>query len=83
MLHFKDASALVDALETQGLAHVLAEPSLTTTSGKCGQLSSPEASSPLPVVQPGGNAKRLITIEYKPFGVSLNFTPVVMSKEST
>jgi pilus assembly protein CpaC len=66
---------LVDALETQGLANVLAEPSLTTTSGKAASFLA-GGQFPLPVKDQNG----AITIQYKPFGVSLNFTPVVMSK---
>jgi pilus assembly protein CpaC len=67
---------LIDALETQGLASVLAEPSLTTTSGKAASFLA-GGQFPLPVK----DQNNAVTIEYKPFGVSLNFTPVVMSKD--
>lgn len=67
---------MVEALETQGLANVLAEPSLTTTSGKAASFLA-GGQFPLPVKDQNG----AVTIDYKPFGVSLNFTPVVMSKE--
>ena len=66
---------VIDALETQGLASTLAEPSLTTTSGKAASFLA-GGQFPLPVKDQNG----AITIQYKPFGVSLNFTPVVMSK---
>lgn len=67
---------LLDALETQGLASVLAEPTLTTTSGKPASFLA-GGQFPLPVK----DQNNAITIEYKPFGVSLKFTPVVMSKD--
>lgn len=65
----------VDALETQGLANILAEPTLTTTSGKPANFLA-GGEFPIPVKDGNGS----ITVQYKPFGVSLNFTPVVMSK---
>lgn len=68
-------SGVIDALETQGLAHVLAEPSLTTGSGKTAKFLA-GGEFPIPVKDGNGS----ITITYKPFGVSLNFTPVVLSK---
>jgi len=68
---------LIDALETQGLASVLAEPTLTTTSGKAASFLA-GGQFPLPVKDQNG----AVTIDYKPFGVSLNFTPVVMSKDN-
>ncbi len=69
-------SGFIDALERQGLVNVLAEPSLTTTSGKTANFLA-GGEFPIPVRDGNGS----ITVEYKPFGVSLNFTPVVLSKE--
>lgn len=69
-------SALVDALETNGLATVLAEPSLTTSTGKAASFLA-GGQYPIPVRGQDGS----VTVQYQPFGVSLNFTPVVMSKD--
>lgn len=69
-------NGLIDALETQGLAHILAEPSLTTGSGKTAKFLA-GGEFPIPVKDGQGS----VTVEYKPFGVSLNFTPVVLSKD--
>lgn len=71
-----DISGVIDALERQGLANVLAEPSLTTSSGKTAKFLA-GGEFPIPVRDGNGS----ITIQYKPFGVSLNFTPVVMAKD--
>ena len=73
---YKDLSGAIDALEGQGLATVLAEPSLATTSGKAASFLA-GGQFPIPAVGENGT----ITIQYQPFGVSLNFTPVVLSKD--
>ena len=70
----KQTSAL-DVIENQGLATVLAEPNLTTTTGKPASFLA-GGQFPLPVAGQNGQ----VTVQYEPFGVSLNFTPVVMSK---
>lgn len=70
------ASAVVDALETQGLITVLAEPSLTTTSGKKANFL---AGGEYPV--PSVDSEGAVTISYKTFGVSLDFTPTLLSRD--
>ncbi|MDE3059707.1 MAG: type II and III secretion system protein family protein, partial [Pseudomonadota bacterium] len=72
-------SGLIDALETQGLATILAEPTLSTTSGQAASFLA-GGQFPVPVVQPSGSGTTY-TIQYQPFGVSLKFTPVVMSHD--
>ncbi len=69
-------TSLIDALETQGLATVLAEPSLTTSTGKAASFLA-GGQYPIPVAGQNGT----VTVQYEPFGVSLNFTPIVMSNE--
>jgi pilus assembly protein CpaC len=66
----------IDALETQGLLTTLAEPTLTTTSGKSASFLA-GGEFPIPVKGSDGS----ISVEYKPFGVSLAFTPTVMSHD--
>jgi pilus assembly protein CpaC len=68
----------VDALKEKGLLKILAEPTLITLSGKTANFLA-GGEFPVPVPQTGfANA---ITIEYKPFGVGLNFTPTVLSTQ--
>ncbi len=69
-------NGVLDALETQGLVSVLAEPSLTTTSGKPANFLA-GGEYPIPVVDQDGK----VSIQYKPFGIGLNFTPTVLSKD--
>jgi pilus assembly protein CpaC len=63
------------ALERHGLAHTLAEPNLTAVSGESARFLS-GGEYPIPVAQQAGT----ITVEYKPFGVGLAFTPTVLSE---
>lgn len=66
--------ATIDALETKGLARRLAEPNLVARSGeKASFLAGGEF--PIPVASDEGG----ITIEFKKYGVSLEFTPTVLS----
>ncbi|MCG7585610.1 type II and III secretion system protein family protein [Photobacterium sp. OFAV2-7] len=68
-----DLSVIVDALATNGMMSVLAEPNLTALSGeRASFLVGGEV--PLPLVY-SDNA----TVEYKPFGVRLDFKPTVLS----
>jgi pilus assembly protein CpaC len=67
---------LLEALKEDGLIKVLAEPTLITLSGKEARfLAGGEFPVPVPQNSGGGTT---ITIEYKPFGVGLAFTPVVL-----
>ncbi|MFZ4125770.1 MAG: type II and III secretion system protein family protein [Rickettsiales bacterium] len=69
-------TAVVDALERDGLVSILAEPNLTARSG---QAASFLAGGEIPIPVPGDDGT--VTIEYRQFGVSLQFTPTVMSKD--
>ena len=64
---------LLEALESKGMVRTLAEPNLTALSGQEAKFLA-GGEYPIPVPDQDG----AITIEYKPFGVELNFTPVVV-----
>jgi pilus assembly protein CpaC len=74
-------TATLKAMENAGVIRTLAEPSLTAISGETANFL---AGGEFPV--PGGNscdpATRLCTvqIQFKKFGISLGFTPVVLSE---
>ncbi|MFN8972407.1 MAG: type II and III secretion system protein family protein [Alphaproteobacteria bacterium] len=70
-----DVAAMVDALERDGLFKTLAEPNLVALSGEQAQFLA-GGEFPIPVPQD----QDTITVEYKPFGVSLKFTPYVLSQ---
>lgn len=65
----------IDALERDGVLKVLAEPNLVALSGEEAQFLA-GGEFPIPVPQQLGTT----TIEYKPFGVALKFTPHVLSE---
>jgi len=69
-----DINYLIDALETEGVLSVLAEPNLTTLTGEPANFLA-GGEYPVPTVDRLGN----VVIEFKQFGISLNFTPTVLS----
>ena len=64
---------LFEALEQKRMARTLAEPSLTALSGQEASFLA-GGEYPIPVADGDGG----VTIEYKPFGVQLNFIPRVV-----
>ncbi|HET7708013.1 MAG TPA: type II and III secretion system protein family protein [Sphingomicrobium sp.] len=74
-------NATLDALERKGAITTLAEPTLVALSGETASFLA-GGEFPVPVAQnsggSGGNTNTL-TVEWKPFGVSLAFTPTVLA----
>lgn len=66
-------SMALDIAKSEGLAKILAEPTLTTMTGQQATVLS-GGEFPIPVAQELGRT----TIEYKEFGVALKFLPVVL-----
>lgn len=70
-------SLIARAMESEGILNTLAEPNLTSISGEqAGFLAGGEFPIPTGLDQNGN-----LVYEFRPFGVSLNFRPVVMSRE--
>lgn len=67
-------NALIDLLERDGLVRTLAQPNLSAMSGKSAHFLA-GGEIPIPIPQSDG----VITIEYKPFGVKLSFTPLIQN----
>lgn len=70
-----NASVVLEALESKGAVHTIAEPTLTVRSGKTAKFRA-GGDIPVPVPQPQG----ALTIEYHPYGISLEFTPVLIGR---
>jgi pilus assembly protein CpaC len=70
-------SALLQALEQNGMVKTLAEPNLTAVSGETASFLV-GGKFPLPSVVPVGTTAQVVP-EYYPFGVQLTFTPIVLS----
>jgi pilus assembly protein CpaC len=66
----------VQALERVGLARTLAEPTLTATSGETAKFLA-GGEFPVPTAQEGNR----VSVSFKPFGVGLGFTPIVLSPD--
>lgn len=69
-------NAALDALETEGLVSILAEPNLTAVSGQTATFLA-GGEFPIPVPQDIGQ----LGIQFKEFGVRLAFTPIVQSND--
>jgi pilus assembly protein CpaC len=67
---------LLQALETKGFVRTLAEPNLTALSGQEATFLA-GGEYPIPVAQDNDST----TIEFKPFGVELNFVPRVVDDD--
>ena len=69
--------ATIQALETTGVLQILSEPNLLTTNGKQGSFLA-GGEYPYPVVQGvTGSGSGAITVQFKEFGVRLNFIPTI------
>lgn len=71
-----DANSVIDALEDEGLVTLLAEPNLTALSGETASFLA-GGEFPVPIAQDDGR----ITVAFKSFGVSLSFTPTILSND--
>jgi pilus assembly protein CpaC len=70
-----DVEAALDALEQDGLFKVLAEPNLVAVSGETAEFL---AGGEFPIPVDAENDR--VTIEFKQFGVSVQFTPYVLNQ---
>ncbi|WP_083742357.1 type II and III secretion system protein family protein [Bradyrhizobium mercantei] len=69
-----NVSAVLDALASEQLASVLAEPSLTAMSGESTSFLA-GGEFPIPVMQDN----RQVSVQFRQFGISLEFVPTVLS----
>lgn len=72
-------TSTLEALEQDGLFKVLAEPDLVAMSGEKAEFLA-GGEFPVPVPQSSGNGNTTITIQFKPFGVAVQFIPFVLSE---
>ncbi len=68
--------AVVQALEAKNLLQILAEPNLLTVSGRPASFLA-GGEFPFPTLQGGAAGVGQITIQFKEFGIRLNFLPTV------
>jgi pilus assembly protein CpaC len=70
------AAAVLRLFENKGAANVLAQPRLLIKNGRSGSFLS-GGEFPFPAPQSGGGDNQSITVEFRPFGVRLEFVPTI------
>src|SRR5712671_705666 len=73
-------NATIDALASEGLITILAEPNLTATSGQPASFHA-GGEFPVPVAGSTSNGIPTITVAFKEFGVKLDFTPTIIDAQ--
>lgn len=68
--------ATIEALEARNLLQTLAEPNVLAINGKTATFLA-GGEFPYPTLQGGGGGLGQITIQFKEFGIRLNFTPII------
>ncbi len=77
-----NGGASIQALETEGVVQVLAQPNLVTEDGKEASFLA-GGEYPYPVVQGGAaGTPASVTIEFKRYGISLDFIPTILPNNS-
>lgn len=74
----RDINGVIDALAAEQLISILAEPNLTAQSGETASFLA-GGEFPIPVAGNTTNGTTTITVEFKPFGVSLALVPTVLA----
>jgi pilus assembly protein CpaC len=69
-------AATIQALQTQNLLQILAEPNVLTESGKSASFLA-GGEFPFPVIQSASTGFPTVTIQFHTFGVKLDFTPTL------
>ncbi|MFO1187590.1 MAG: type II and III secretion system protein family protein [Alphaproteobacteria bacterium] len=75
-----DVLAMIDALAKEGVITTLAEPNLTAVSGETASFLA-GGEFPIPVGVSNSNGTNQVQIQFKQFGVSLDFTPTVLGAD--
>ena len=77
--HNLSVDTVIEALASDNLVRVLAEPTLTARSGESASFLV-GGEYPIPIAQAGSTGSGTsITVDYKQYGVSLSFVPTVLS----
>jgi pilus assembly protein CpaC len=77
-----DLGATIEALQTSGLVEVLAEPNVLAENGKEASFLA-GGEYPYPIVQGvSGTAAGAVTIQFKEYGIRLNFIPTITPRNT-
>jgi Flp pilus assembly secretin CpaC len=72
-----DLQAMIHAMMSNGVLHVLAEPNVVAASGEKAEFLS-GGEIPVPIASSGAQGGTSITIEWKEFGVKVYFVPTIV-----
>ena len=74
----RDLLAFIEAEQQRGRAKILAEPNLMAANRDSATFLA-GGEIPIPIAQPGANGQIAIVIQYREFGVKLNFVPEILN----
>ena len=70
----------IRAMQTNGALRALAEPNLIAMDGQVASFLA-GGEFPIPIIQGGGNGGNAVTIQFKEYGVRLNFKPTIIDED--
>src|SRR5215204_3126177 len=73
-------SNMIRAMQTNGTLRALAEPNLIAMDGQTASFLA-GGEFPIPIVQGGSNGNSSVTIQFKEYGVRLNFKPTIIDED--
>jgi pilus assembly protein CpaC len=71
---------MIRAMQTNGALRALAEPNLIAMDGQVASFLA-GGEFPIPVIQSGGGGGNSVTIQFKEYGVRLNFKPTIIDED--
>ena len=71
---------IIRAMQTNGALRALAEPNLIAMDGQTASFLA-GGEFPIPIVQGGGTGSNSVTIQFKEYGVRLNFKPTIIDED--
>jgi len=71
---------MIRAMQTNGALRALAEPNLIAMDGQTASFLA-GGEFPIPIVQGGGSGNSSVTIQFKEYGVRLNFKPTIIDED--
>jgi pilus assembly protein CpaC len=75
-----NTAQMIRAMQTNGALRALAEPNLIAMDGQTASFLA-GGEFPIPIIQGGGGSGNAVTIQFKEYGVRLNFKPTIIDED--
>ena len=75
-----NTAQMIRAMQTNGALRALAEPNLIAMDGQVASFLA-GGEFPIPIIQGGGGSGSAVTIQFKEYGVRLNFKPTIIDED--